>query len=352
MYTYGASGTGMCNTSPYNGTAGYLSALAGAGGPSGCATGQGTDQADYGVVDTDCTGYAKPTWQSGIYGNPADGVRDVPDVSLFAGNGIWGHYAVICFSDTSNGGTSCSGAPSTWSGFGGTSVAAPTMASIQALVNQKWGTAWQGTPRSGNPNPIYYSIAKTEFGSAGNSNCYSVNNPPRRGLGTGCVFYDIEQGDNDIPCKDNGPISTGCYKPSTNGVLSTQALTNGYVTNAGSGYTGMPTCTLGEPSNLNEYLSPTGSMLWAGGSPASCTLTKSGNTIASVTISAGGTGYAGGTSCTISGGSGSGATCTASPLYTTAAPGYEPAYGATPGWDFATGIGSVNAYNLVFNSAW
>ena len=28
---------------------------------------------------------------------------------------------------------------------------------------------------------------------------------------------------------------------------------------------------------------------------------------------------------------------------------YAPAYGATTGWDFATGIGSVNAYNLVTN---
>jgi len=26
-----------------------------------------------------------------------------------------------------------------------------------------------------------------------------------------------------------------------------------------------------------------------------------------------------------------------------------PAYSATRGWDFATGIGSVNAYNLVMN---
>jgi subtilase family serine protease len=346
--TYGASGTGMCNTSPYNGTSGYLSALAGAGGPSGCATGQGTDQADYGVVDTDCTGYAKPTWQSGVYGNPADGVRDIPDVALFAANGIWGHYAVICWSDTSEGGTSCSGAPSTWSGFGGTSVAAPAMAAIQSLVNEKWGFT-----KEGNPNPTYYTIAKSEFGSSGNSNCYSINQPPRHGLGTACAFYDITQGDNDIPCRYNGASDpTGCYRPSTNGVLSTQALTNGYVTNAGSGYTGTPTCTLGEPSNLNTYLSPTGSTLWAGGSLGSCTLTKSGNTIGSVTISVGGTGYAGGASCTISGGSGSGATCTASPLRTTAPSGYEPAYGATPGWDFATGIGSVNAYNLVFNSAW
>jgi hypothetical protein len=36
----------------------------------------------------------------------------------------------------------------------------------------------------------------------------------------------------------------------------------------------------------------------------------------------------------------------------TVASAYQPAYGATPGWDFATGIGSVNAYNLVFNTAW
>ena len=28
---------------------------------------------------------------------------------------------------------------------------------------------------------------------------------------------------------------------------------------------------------------------------------------------------------------------------------YKPAYGTTVGWDFATGIGSVNAYNLVHN---
>jgi hypothetical protein len=30
---------------------------------------------------------------------------------------------------------------------------------------------------------------------------------------------------------------------------------------------------------------------------------------------------------------------------------YQPAYGTTVGWDFATGIGSVNAYNLVTNWA-
>src|ERR1022692_1024047 len=64
-----------------------------------------------------------------------------------------GHFETVCWSDpsqTSGGAVSCSGAPSTWSGFGGTSVATPTMAAIQALVNQKTGQTW------GTPNPYYY----------------------------------------------------------------------------------------------------------------------------------------------------------------------------------------------------
>ena len=47
-----------------------------------------------------CAGYAKPSWQSGLFGNPNDGVRDLPDVSLFSANGIWGHFFVFCYSDT------------------------------------------------------------------------------------------------------------------------------------------------------------------------------------------------------------------------------------------------------------
>ncbi|MGB8029903.1 MAG: protease pro-enzyme activation domain-containing protein [Terracidiphilus sp.] len=341
----GYSSSGECNTSST-----FLSTAAGAGGPSACATGGGgTDQTSYAVVDGTCTGYAKPSWQSGIYGNPADGVRDIPDVSLFASNGLWGHYVTICFSETSNQGTSCSGSPSTWAGFGGTSVAAPMMAAIQALVNEKWSLT-----RVGNPNPTYYSIAESEFGSGGNSSCYSINQPPRQGLASSCAFYDITQGDNDIDCEYNGLNEVGCYLPSgTYGSLSTQALVSpGTVTARGSGYTSAPTCTLGAPSNLNGYQTPDGTSLWGGGMQATCTATESGGAVTSITIIADGQGYAGGTSCTLTGGGGSGATCSASPAITTAPASWQPAYGATPGWDFATGIGSVNAYNLAFNSAW
>ncbi len=344
--TAGYGSSGECATSTFRSTA------AAAGGPSACATGGGQkDQTSYAVVDGTCAGYAKPSWQSGIFGNPADGVRDIPDISLFASNGMWGHYVTICFSDTSNQGTSCSGSPSTWAGFGGTSVAAPLMAAIQALVNEKWSLT-----KVGNPNPTYYSIAESEFGSGGNSSCYSINQPPRQGLASSCAFYDITQGDNDIDCLYNGSsIEVGCYGGSTTvyGSLSTQALVSpGIVTAGGSGYTSAPTCTLGAPSNLNAYQSPGGTTLWDGASQATCSATVSGGAVTSITITADGQGYAGGTSCTLTGGGGSGATCSASPTIATAPASWQPAYGATPGWDFATGIGSVNAYNLAFNTAW
>jgi subtilase family serine protease len=347
--TYGTGG--FCNTTTGED---FLTTGAGAGGPSACATGGGdaNQTADL-EVDGKCAGYAKPSWQSGIFGNPADGVRDIPDVSLFASNGLWGHYVIVCWSDpkyTADGSAPCTGAPSTWSGFGGTSVAAPMMASIQALVNEKWSLT-----KVGNPNPTYYSIAKSEFGATGNSACYSINQPPSRGLASACAFYDITQGDNDLDCRDNTVAHrVGCYLPSgANGVISTQALsTPGTVVTGGAGYTTAPTCTLGAPSNLNKYLSPAGGTIWGGGTQATCTATIAGGAVTGITITAGGQGYAGGASCTLAGGGGTGATCSASPTVGTAAPAYQPAYGATPGWDFATGIGSVNAYNLVFNGAW
>ncbi|MGA2589298.1 MAG: protease pro-enzyme activation domain-containing protein [Bryobacteraceae bacterium] len=335
------------------------STAAAGGGPSGCATLVSSDATSYGAVDGTCTGYPKPSWQSGIFGNPADGVRDIPDVSMFASNGWWGHFTVICWSDTTNGGASCSGAPNTWSGFGGTSVATPVMASIQALVNERWGTTWQGTsPRVGNPAPVYYTIANAEFGGSGNSACYSINqlSQSRRGIASSCAFYDITQGDNNIDCEFNGTtVEAGCYKPSgTYGAISTQALaTTGTVTAVGSGYTSAPICTIGKPSDLNTYLQPiTGASLWGGGTAATCTATISSGKVSAITVSSGSTGYAGGASCTLTGGGGTGATCSVSPLIGTTPASWQPAYGATPGWDFATGLGSVNAYNLVLNKSW
>ena len=39
-------------------------------------------------------------------------------------------------------------------------------------------------------------------------------------------------------------------------------------------------------------------------------------------------------------------------VLSTSSSSYSKAYGATTGWDFATGIGTVNAYNLVHSPLW
>lgn len=341
--TAGYGSSGFCNGTGST----FRSTGGGSGGPSGCAT--GTTGTSSWVTPT-CAGIAKPSWQSGVFGNPADGVRDIPDVSLFAANGLWGHYTIVCWSDpsqTSNGSVPCTGSPSGWSGFGGTSIAAPAMASIQALVNQKWNI------RPGNPNPTYYSIAKTEFGATGNPACYSINQPGRRGQESACVFNDITQGDINVNCTTSTGKTRDCYKPSgTDGVVSTGSVTSVTVSAGGSGYTTAPTCALAAPSNNSPYLSPQGTVLYAGGTQATCTATISGGAVTSIAVGTTGVGYTGDPVCTLTGGGGSGATCYGVVIVSQTTPGYQPAFGATPGWDMATGLGSVNAYNLVFNSAW
>jgi subtilase family serine protease len=199
--TYGT--TGFCNTATGRE---FLTTASGSGGPSGCATGTASTS---GVVSGTCHGYAKPTWQTGVIGIPADGVRDIPDVSLFAANGLWGHYYVYCYSHTAGGGASCAGAPSTWAGAGGTSFSSPILAGVQALVNQKTGA------RQGNPNPVYYKLASIEYGASGSTSCNSTNGNTTSST---CIFYDVTQGDMDINCTG----THNCFRPSgTNGVLST-----------------------------------------------------------------------------------------------------------------------------------
>jgi subtilase family serine protease len=215
----------------------FLTVTAASGGPSGCATGS---PYNFGVVNGTCLGYPKPSWQTGVAGLPNDGVRDIPDVSLFASNGIWGHYYVVCYSDPDGGGAPCVGAPSGWAGGGGTSFSSPILAGIQALVNQKLGGA------QGNPNYVYYKLAAEQY------------NPGFACPAAGCVFHDVALGDIAVNCA--GPMNC-----------------NGAESKPGR-YLGIPDGVL---------------------SVSSTSLT--------------------------------------------------PAFAAAPGWDFATGIGSVDAYNLVTN---
>jgi subtilase family serine protease len=195
---YGAGGS--CN-SPKG--ADFLDTAAGSGGPSACALGTPTNPPQ---TSGTCRGYKKPSWQKGVYGNPNDGVRDLPDVSMFAANGVWGHYYVLCYSDAAGGGAPCTGSPANWAGAGGTSFVAPILAGVQALVNQRWG-GFQG-----NPNYAYYALANGEYGRRGSASCNSTN-----GTGRSCSFHDVTLGDMDVNCRGKA----NCFLPSgTNGVLS------------------------------------------------------------------------------------------------------------------------------------
>jgi subtilase family serine protease len=199
---YGTNG--VCNNAVAQ-LIGLTTIAAGSGGPSGCAKGA---PAVPGVVGGTCRGWAKPSWQV-LVGNPADKVRDIPDVALFASDGsVWLHAYVFCDSDVTDGGTACTGAPSGWVTAGGTSFASPIMAGIQALVDQKLGA------RQGNPAPVLYKLAAAEYGATGNANCNaSIGN----GVASTCIFYDITLGDMDVNC--SGTIK--CFAPGGGyGVLS------------------------------------------------------------------------------------------------------------------------------------
>jgi len=179
----------------------------GSGGKSSCTVVNATTGACSG-------GYAKPSWQTGT-GVPADGKRDIPDVSLFAGDGARGSFFLICDSTATPDGT-CNYANSTDAislAVGGTSGSSPAMAGIQALINQKENAA------QGNINAKLYSLAAKETLSG----CNSTN-----GSGSACVFNDVTAGTNAMPCLSG---TTDC-KASTAG--DTYAILPGY--NAGAGF--------------------------------------------------------------------------------------------------------------------
>ena len=143
----------------------YTPFWAGGGAPSSC----GIEDQPPGSATPQCvSGWPKPAWQS-ANGVPQDGVRDTPDVSLFSGDGQnFSAYAICEFAQDcvpdANGNFSADF-------VGGTSAAAPAMAAIMALVDQKYG-------RQGQAAPVFYALSKLA--------------PP--------VFHDITLGGNNRSC--------------------------------------------------------------------------------------------------------------------------------------------------------
>lgn len=192
-------------------SASTYSIFAAGGGPSNCSV-----QDSSGV----CTaGYAKPPWQTGT-GVPADGLRDTPDVSLFAADGLNGAFYIICSSDSSGltGGTGdCSSSLSTldFVGVGGTSLSTPAFAGIMALVNQKTGQ------RQGNANFVLYPLAAAA--AKNNDDCTSDSAAV---TDSSCIFYDIVHGhdssgnlitpgNNSVSCTKGTP---DCVAPSNSAI--------------------------------------------------------------------------------------------------------------------------------------
>jgi hypothetical protein len=246
--TYGT--TGFCNSTL--GTARFLSTGSGSGGPSGCATGAATTAE---VVSGTCAGWAKPTYQSGntIVGLVNDGVRDTPDVSLFAANGVWGNVYPFCDSDPAFAPGSpltlsgCqTGNPGNWAAAGGTSFSSPIWAGIQALINQKSGTSW------GNSNTEFYALGAAEYGAGGNASCNSNLGASEN---SSCVFNDVTTGDFNVNCRAaTGGAKHNCYLPSSTNGVGTTDLTNAsyhpmYKSNSGWDFT----TGLGTP-NVNNLV--------------------------------------------------------------------------------------------------
>jgi len=130
--------------------------------------------------------YSKPSWQKGI-GVPADGKRDVPDVSLTAA----GHDAYFVFIEGS------------LYAMSGTSASSPSFAGLMALVVQKTAS------RQGNADPVLYTLANRQATTGG-----------------AAVFHDTTLGSNSVPGVKGFNAGTGYDLATGLGSVDAAALVN------------------------------------------------------------------------------------------------------------------------------
>jgi trimeric autotransporter adhesin len=121
--------------------------------------------------------YAKPAYQVSL--TPNDGFRDLPDISLLAGDGMYRAGWLVCDA------TDCQPAGGALYAHlgGGTSASAPAFAGMLALVAQAHGSP-SDNYRLGAVNTILYELARSKYGT---------------------VFHDITVGNNSVPCAPGSP---------------------------------------------------------------------------------------------------------------------------------------------------
>jgi hypothetical protein len=198
-----------------------LGVVGGSGGPSNCTVSNSDG--------TCASGYPKPSFQTGVPGIPGDSARDLPDVSLFAGNGLWGSLYVFCESDATPDGK-CGFTTSDVENLaaGGTSFGAPAFAGIMAMVEQKTNSI------QGNVNYDLYKLAAAQFTAGTSCDSSTVSN------NSACVFYDVASnggfpGSNAEPCLSGTPNCTPTNPNDQVGVLPGWNSTPGYDTATGLG---------------------------------------------------------------------------------------------------------------------
>jgi pseudomonalisin len=197
--------------------------------------------------------YPKPSWQTGP-GVPADGKRDVPDVSLAAA--VHDGYLIYM-----NGGLGL---------VGGTSAASPSFAGLMSLVVQNAGA------RQGNANPAFYSLASLQLLAGG-----------------AAVFHDITGGNNTVPGVPGFAATTGYDRASGLGSVDANLLvhhwndsgspTPAFQVAASSSTVSLPT---GSTANVSIITTVSGGFsgavtLAAGGLPTGVTATFTSTTVAS-----------------------------------------------------------------------
>ena len=167
-----STNTTYANNEPHKNSKGETNIVAGSGGVSSV--------------------YAKPAFQSSL--TPSDGARDLPDVSLLAGNGLYYAAWVICSDNVTDGNTEqvytdclTTGGQFTsntvFGGVGGTSASAPAFAGMLALVAQAHGSAADNY-RLGQADNVLYQLAQSKYST---------------------VFHDVTTGDNSVVCASGSP---------------------------------------------------------------------------------------------------------------------------------------------------
>jgi uncharacterized membrane protein len=196
--------------------------------------------------------FTKPTWQAGK-GVPADGMRDVPDVSLSAASHD-GYFIAY------QGGF--------WT-VGGTSAAAPSFAGMVALIDQKMN-ATQGLLNS----TLYPLATKQASGGA-------------------AVFHDTNNGNNSVPGVTGFNATAGYDQASGLGSVDANLLVNHWTDASSTASTlalsALPTSlTVGQGQTTQTTITSTASAslksavtLAVTGAPAGLTVTFASPTIAS-----------------------------------------------------------------------